>query len=468
MLKDHSLRSGIWVGAAMDSSQPQDQQQDLKSHFTALTSENAFKWSSMETFQGQIDFTQTDQMVQFAQDNNFRIRAHTLFWHRMQNPSWVRDQIESAADHKTKLLELMDARISQVVGRYKGRVDIWDVVNEPLRIDGKGWDIKDGLLGSANFFYLAAGEQYIDYAFAKTRATDPRAKLFLNEYLSRPALNDFKSQSLLALLTRLKKRKVPIDGVGLQLHGFGSVKSPFFSNSSKELSDYMKAIAKLGLHVEITELDISLPAVIKDFAAPGASDQQHLKLQANLYGNAAKACAQTSACSGITVWGLRDKDSWLNSFVPGGPHRPLLLDDNGSPKPAYTALAAGLLQRCHGITLNAKLCSEPWPNPQNAGVPYPARTCNECVKPALKNNILKINSLAWKWQRPIQRYSYQWMQSTMSSNSSYVAIHYATNSALFKPSHRQHLRWVKVCVRAYNDYGWSAQVCSSPRGPFRS
>ena len=342
-LKAAATRSGIWVGAAMDTGMPLDQQADLKTHFTALTSENAFKWGSMEATQGQNDFSATDQMVQFANTNHLRIRAHTLFWHRMQNPGWLRDQIDSAADQKTRLYQIMDERISQVAGRYKGRIDVWDVVNEPLQINGKGWDTKDDNGGPANFFYLAAGEKYIDHAFQTAHQVDPHAKLFLNEYLSRPAAGDLKSEALLSLVKRLKSRHVPIDGVGLQMHGLGSVRSPFFSNSSKELAQYMKSFTDLGLHVEITELDISLPAVVNDFGVPGMNDQQHLELQAKLYGNIARTCAAVSGCSGITVWGLRDKDSWLNSFVPGGPHRPLLLDDNGTPKPSYQAVRTGIL-----------------------------------------------------------------------------------------------------------------------------
>lgn len=464
-LKDASIKSGVWIGAAMDSGMPMEQQLDLKAHFTAVTSENAFKWGSMESIQGQIDFTQTDQMVKFTADNQLRFRAHTLFWHRMQNPLWLRNTIDSSADKKGKLFALMDSRIRDVVGRYKNQIDVWDVVNEPLRMDGKGWDLKDGPGGPANFFYLSGGEGYIDHAFRTTRQTDPRAKLFLNEYLSRPARGDTKSEALLALLKRLKSRNAPIDGVGLQMHGLGSVKSPFFSNSKRELVGYMKEVTKLGLRVEITELDISLPAVVNDFGTPGMSDNQHLNLQAVLYSNIASACAQVSGCSGITVWGLRDRDSWLNSFVPGGPHRPLLLVDDGSPKPSYEAVRSGILERC--LRPKTKLCSEPWPNPQDRGVPYSGIRCNGCIRPSLKGNIIAINPTKWLWKRPVQRYEIRWMQSKRGADRGYQLIPSAKNKASFRVRPSQYQRWVKVCVRAGNQYGYSTWQCSSSRGPFR-
>jgi hypothetical protein len=274
-----------------------------------------------------------------------------------------------------------------------------------------------------------------------------------------------KSEALLALLKRLKLRNVPISGVGLQLHGIGSVKTPFFSSSSSELADYMKAITQLGLRVEITEMDISLPAVINDFGVLGMSDQQHLQLQADLYLRAAKACAQVINCSGITVWGLRDKDSWINNFVPGGPHRPLLLDDGGTPKPSYEAVRSGILERCPNAS--AKLCSEPWPNPLDIGAPWPKLKCKSCVKPTLAQSTLRINPSQWNWQRPVDSYAFRWMQSRRGRNQGYRTIPLPPNRTFFKSGSSQYRRWVKVCVRAINSYGSSEWMCSASRGPFR-
>ena len=464
-LKDSSLRSGVWIGAAMDSSQPLDQQADLKQHFTALTSENAFKWGEMESTQGQIDWSATDRIVSFAQENHLRLRAHTLFWHRMQNPSWVRNQVQSSANPKSKLFEIMDQRVSQVMGRYKGHIDVWDVINEPLRMDGQGWDLSDGASGPANFFYLAAGEDYIDHAFKAARRADPHAKLFLNEYISRPALDDPKSQVLLGLVARLKARGVPLDGVGLQMHGLGSLISPWFSASTNELRLYIRRLAILGVKVEITEMDISLPAVIKDFGKPGMTNGQHLELQAQLYRQVARACALEQSCSGVTVWGLRDKDSWLNSFVPGGPHRPLLLDDTGLPKPAYYSLAQALLSRCQHST--QRLCSEPWPNPFDLGAPYPGVSCRDCIRPHLKHKLVQLDPRAWKWRRTVMGYSYYWMQSVKGSNRGYKTIPGSKNKPWLRASSGQVARWVKVCLRANNEYGASRMVCTAARGPFR-
>jgi GH35 family endo-1,4-beta-xylanase len=156
-LKWAGRRSGIAIGASISEGIPERERADILAHFNAVSDENAFKWSSMESSEGNIDFTDTDALVAWANANGLRLRAHTLFWHRYQTPSWVTSQISAADDPAAVLRELMDRRVEQVVGRYRGRVKIYDVVNEPLQTFGPGWDITDSFVSRSNFFYLALG-----------------------------------------------------------------------------------------------------------------------------------------------------------------------------------------------------------------------------------------------------------------------------------------------------------------------
>jgi endo-1,4-beta-xylanase len=127
--------------------------------------------------------------------------------------------------------------------------------------------------------------------------------------------------------------------VGLQTHGMLGVEPPWYPPSATAFARYMRALARLGVKVEITELDVALPLV---------QGPNRLAGQAALYRRASAACGRVRACTGLTVWGLRDPDSWLDIYdVTKGraPNRPLLLDGAGRPKPAYRAVAGGLLRR---------------------------------------------------------------------------------------------------------------------------
>lgn len=360
-LKWAGRRSGIAIGASISEGVPEREQADILAHFNAVSDENAFKWSSMESSEGNIDFSDTDALVDWANANGLRLRAHTLFWHRYQTPSWVINQIDAADDPAATLRELMDRRIEQVVGRYRGRVKIYDVVNEPLQTFGPGWDTTDSFVSRSNFFYLALGERYIDHAFRATRAADPKAKLFLNETVWNPTIGDPKADAFLALVKRLKRRGVPVDGVGLQTHGMFGLAPPNFPESTRSFRRYLDALGNLGVKVEITELDVALP-LIGDVPDPLAE-------QAKVYRRVVDACAFARQCVGVTTWNIRDTDTWLDTFPftsGSAPNLPLLLDGEGNPKPAYQAVKQSLLRRCNqrwavNRKRPARSCSVPWP-----------------------------------------------------------------------------------------------------------
>ncbi len=339
-LADATTQSGIATGAALSSAMRPDQRADVLRNFSAITSENAFKWADLSPRRGVTDFSVTDRMVAWAHRHGLRIRAHNLFWHRYQLPDWVRAAVARSAHPARTLRELMTARVRKVVGRYRGEIAIWDVVNEPLALFGAGWDEADSPATRANLFHETLGERYIDLAFRAAHAADPRARLFLNELVWNPAVGDAKADALVALVRRLKRRGVPIDGVGIQTHGMFGVAPPWFPESKAGFARYLRALARLGVKVEITELDVALPLL--------AATPDPLAAQAAAYQRVAAACAAVRACTGVTVWGLRDPDSWLDtdSLTKGSaPNQPLLLDGRGRRKPAYRAVVEGLMER---------------------------------------------------------------------------------------------------------------------------
>lgn len=363
-LKGAAAKSGIRIGAALDTPLLPAATADAKAHFNAITSENAFKWSPMEATQGAIDWSATDATVNWAKANSMRLRAHTLFWHRMQTPAWVKASLAASRTPAATLKAMMAARVAAVVGRYKGKVAVWDVVNEPLRLFGSGWDTTDSSYTPKNFFYTTLGETYIDDAFKAARTADPKAKLFLNEIVWNPEPGDPKAEALLALVKRLKRRGVPVDGVGLQLHAMLGVREPNFPANSAKLLAYMNAMGAAGVKVEITEMDVSLPRVVQAAGSPRITDTQALAAQAKLFGDATGACARSNACTAVTVWGLRDNDTWLDTYpITKGlaPNRPLLLDAGGVPKPAYNAVRDAILLRCPRTGTQPAVCSTPWP-----------------------------------------------------------------------------------------------------------
>jgi endo-1,4-beta-xylanase len=260
--------------------------------FDSVTAENAMKADATEPTQGQFSFTGADRIFDWAVANGKRIRGHTLAWHSQQ-PAWMQS-LSGAA-----LRSAMIAHIQGVMAHYVGRIEHWDVVNEAFA-DGTGGRRSSNLQGT--------GDDWIEVAFQTARAADPAAKLFYNDY----GIEDWssaKTQAVYAMVQDFKARGVPIDGVGFQGH-FGAGGPP----SSFETT--LSSFAALGVDVAITELDI-----------PGASGTAYVA--------AVDACLAVPRCVGITVWGVRDGDSWKSGENP-------LLFDAAGPKPAYTDVLAAL------------------------------------------------------------------------------------------------------------------------------
>ncbi|MFC8514208.1 endo-1,4-beta-xylanase [Streptomyces sp. NPDC057257] len=309
-LRDLATAKGKVIGTAVTGSKLTGTYGDIAgAQFNSLTPGNAMKWGSVEPTQGSFNWTEADQIVAFAQAHNQQVRGHTLVWHN-QNPSWLTNGSWTSA----QLSSLLQNHISTEVGRYKGRIAAWDVVNEPFNEDGTY---------RSTLWYDGLGADYIASALTWARAADPDAKLYINDYNVEGV--GAKSNALYNLVKDLKSRGVPIDGVGLQAHlVLGQVPATLQQN--------IQRFADLGVDVAITELDVRM-------ALP--SDSTKLAQQAADYKAVLAACVAVTRCAGVTVWGFTDSDSWVPSTFPGyGAATPY--DENYAPKPAYYAIAQAL------------------------------------------------------------------------------------------------------------------------------
>ncbi|MCG5216447.1 endo-1,4-beta-xylanase [Streptosporangium soli] len=263
--------------------------------FDMITAENEMKIDATEPNRGQFNFTNGDRVYNWAVQNGKRVRGHTLAWHSQQ-PGWMQSLSGGT------LRQAMIDHINGVMAHYKGKIYAWDVVNEAYADSGGGR--RDSNL-------QRTGNDWIEVAFRTARTADPAAKLCYNDY----NIDNWtwaKTQGVYNMVRDFKARGVPIDCVGLQSH-FNS-NSPYNSNYRTTIQSF----AALGVDVQITELDIQ-----------GGS--------ATTYANVTNDCLAVPRCTGITVWGVRDSDSWL-----GANAAPLLFDGNGNKKAAYTSVLNAL------------------------------------------------------------------------------------------------------------------------------
>ncbi|MFD8349640.1 endo-1,4-beta-xylanase [Streptomyces coelicoflavus] len=292
-----AAQSGRYFGVAVASGRLGDSTYAsiANREFNSVTAENEMKIDATEPQRGQFNFSAADRVYNWAVQTGKEVRGHTLAWHSQQ-PGWMQNL--SGND----LRQAMIGHINGVMAHYKGKIAQWDVVNEAFA-DGSSGARRDSNL-------QRTGNDWIEVAFRTARAADPSAKLCYNDY-NVENWNWAKTQAMYNMVRDFKQRGVPIDCVGFQSH-FNSG-SPYDSNFRTTLQNF----AALGVDVAVTELDIQ-----------GASP--------TTYANVVNDCLAVSRCLGITVWGVRDSDSWRSE------HTPLLFNNDGSKKAAYTAVLDAL------------------------------------------------------------------------------------------------------------------------------
>ncbi|KAL4243794.1 Endo-1,4-beta-xylanase A [Abortiporus biennis] len=302
-----------YFGTATDNSELSDAPYtailDNINEFGQITPANSMKWDATEPSRGQFTFTNADAIANLAKKNGQLLRGHNCVWYS-QLPSWVSNGGFNAAT----LTSIIQTHCSTVVGRYKGSVYSWDVVNEPFNDDGT-W--------RTDVFYNTLGTSYVSIALQAARAADPNAKLYINDYNIEG--QSAKTTAMLNLVKSLKQQGVPLDGIGLQGHFI-------VGELPGNLQQTLEQFTALGVEVAYTELDIrmSLPAT-----------QASLAQQQKDYQTVVTACTNVPGCVGVTIWDFTDKYSWVpNTFSGQGEACPW--DQNLQKKPAYQGIVSGL------------------------------------------------------------------------------------------------------------------------------
>lgn len=297
----------------------------IKRHFNSITAENDMKMEMLQPIEGKFNWATSDSILNFAIKNNIKVRGHNLCWHE-QAPAWFFVDKNGKEVSKTVLLQRLKTHIDTVVGRYKGKIYAWDVVNEAIDDDSTKY-----LRNSK--WYQICGEDFIIKAFEYAHAADPNAKLYYNDYnTERPE----KRERIYKLLKSLKDKGVPIDGVGLQAHW--SIEEP----TEKELVTAIERYSSLGLNIHFTELDISIYPWEKNKRAKrlDESDTYTPELEAKQIEKYKMAFdvfrRYRNVITNVTFWNISDRRTWLDSYpVEGRKNYPLLFDTKLEPKKAY-------------------------------------------------------------------------------------------------------------------------------------
>lgn len=305
-------------------------EQELKiasEHFNAVTPENCMKPERVHPEENTWRFEQPDALVQWASNNRMSVHGHTLVWHAQTRDWFFRDGDREVVSQRMK------DHITTLVGRYKGKIQSWDVVNEAINDGGDEVTGKTENLRNSEWMQTL-GPEFLTLAFKFAHEADPDAVLYYNDYNIESGP---KHDSSMVLLKRLLNDGAPIHAVGIQGHWrSGSVP---YDDIDKAISNY----ASLGLKVSITELDVTIrgasggqfgngfgPRRTGSSKPPSVED---LNIQAEAYAKLfANLTKHKDVIDRVTFWGLNDRRTWRF-----GQH-PLIFDANNNPKPAYAAI----------------------------------------------------------------------------------------------------------------------------------
>lgn len=342
-LKD-AFKNDFLIGTALNArtlADPDSRQRDLIAReFNSITAENCMKWGEIEPQEGQWQWECPDRFVAFGRAHGMRIVGHTLVWHS-QTPKYLFVDEQGKAISTERLVKRLETHTATLVDRYRGSIAIWDVVNEAIDEDDKGWRQTQWL--------KILGPDYMARAFQIAHEADPKAHLIYNDYNEH---NPGRRAFLIERIRDYKRRGVPIHGVGFQGH---------IGLDYPDLTEYersIEAVAAEGLRVHITELEIDVLPRAWEFTGAEISAIREGSEKLNPYvSSLPKAVEQQQVAryreffelllkhhdviDRVTFWGTHDGESWKNDFpVRGRTNYPLLFDRNLNKKAAYDALVA--------------------------------------------------------------------------------------------------------------------------------
>ena len=274
-------------------------------------------------------------MVDFAMKNNMHIKGHVLVWH-VTSPPFLEDMTGD------EVRDCVRRHIFTTMGYFKGRIKMWDVVNESLASDGSLVE---------NVFYRKMGPNYIEECFRMAHEADPEAFLIYNDNKvegcgtsSSPGPNQSKADGFYHLLKDLVEKGVPIHGAGMQAHfNAGGVKHQRPPTPAM-VKRQIRRIGELGLKVNISEMDVRVSKLPKQ-------DLDNIKhtAQAQIYRDILSAALSEPAFDGVWLWGFTDRHTWVSNFYYDD--APLIFDVNYQRKPSYYGVQKALKTICPGGTV---------------------------------------------------------------------------------------------------------------------
>jgi|WetSurMetagenome_2_1015567.scaffolds.fasta_scaffold31946_3 endo-1,4-beta-xylanase len=306
-------------------------------HFNSITAENEMKWERIHPQPNVYSFGIADSIVDFGMKNGMFIIGHCLVWHS-QVPQWVFTDSLGKPLTRDALLQRLKDHIFAVVGRYKGRVKGWDVVNEAIG--------DDGTMRKSKWLEII-GEDYVQKAFEYAQEADPNAELYYNDY--NIELKE-KRAGVIKLIRSLQEKGVKVDAIGIQ--GHWHLDKP----DLKEVDESFAAYDSLGCKVMITEFEVSVVPEPEGIIGADIAQRADYQEQMNPYKDSLPDSVQqllatryedffnlflknSSKITRVTFWGLHDGYSWKNNWpIFGRKNYPLLFDRNYMPKPAYDSV----------------------------------------------------------------------------------------------------------------------------------
>jgi len=353
-LKDY-FKKDFKIGVAVSMNSIRQDSALIIKEFNSVTPENDMKVGVLHPAENTWKWENADAIVAFAQRHHIAIRGHNLLWHS-QDARWMYTGPDGKPANKELVLQRLRDHIHTVVGRYKGKIYAWDVVNEAVE---DGADSTVIYRQNSPWWKIFQSPEFIEAAFRYAHEADPKAKLYYNDYSSE---NVTKHRKIYKLVKALKDKGVPINGVGFQAHW--KINSP----TQDALRTALNEITSLGLEVQFTELDIDIrvPAALTPNAAPAAGAAAAVAgatpvdpgytpeleaLQVAQYKKMFDVMREYKKyIKAVTFWNVTDKSSWLDGRAQGGgaatatagriPRKayPLLFDVNGQRKKAYWAV----------------------------------------------------------------------------------------------------------------------------------
>lgn len=337
------FKDDFHIGVALSLNQISGNEPDalsvVEKHFSSITPENILKWEEVHPAPGRYNFEAADRFVALGEKNKMFIVGHTLVWWH-QTPDWVFQDDSGRPASRELLLERMKEHIFTVMGRYRGRIHGWDVVNEAISPDGSWRKSK---------WYEILGEDHVAKAFEFARQADPDAELYYNDF---ELENRPKCEGVIRLVKGLQAKGIHLDGIGIQGHWFTD------HPPMAEIENHFLALAQLGPKLMITELDIGvlpyypLESKIVDISSFDAETQKKYNPYANglpdeAQGKLAKRYAEIFSLfrkyrdkfGRITFWAVHDGQSWRNYWpITGRADFPMLFDRQCKPKAAFDAV----------------------------------------------------------------------------------------------------------------------------------